>query len=852
MNNPGTINAQNYVNASPKKVGDLGSRYWNTQDKDFHATSRSGLFLVDEKGNNAPILPAVAQFNTSGNAYLTLANTITFVSGVIEMYAGQPTPTTTGGLIWSNTGGTDYVQINTATSIRIRFSSTIKTFSFSAGQISLTGLNVIRLVVTADTTTKVRCYCNGVESSSGLQDMAALKNLVLNRLCQSNGVSQLAYIKIINQGINVLEMHPTGLNYKYEYDVSENANHGTWFAAPTTVYMANGSSYLLDNGFAIYEKANSPDVYIPTGFSANYFTALNYQLRETISGSLTKYNLAPSLVQFTGASFDRSDTTIWSNSARAGYYDATSAVTKKRWHSSELHQENFHYWANENYQDILFSKFDNNTYETGRMMTELASMSEAKTGAVRINLYKYTGYKARVRSFTFQFIVNTILGQLDWVDDESGAATYEIWSSTNGRASRLVAITSAGAITYNDTTCKQNGRVKYAIRSLKNGVYGAWSYAALFNTPLCWKTDQSTLNDIVCTITFLKVTGKSVTFNWGDDTTTVISDTYNVDVTKQYTVPGIYNIWLTGDIDNIITFDYYDKPTSYGDITNWIVPWECIQFHPYKCGFTGDISDHINWFSPNLLVYDLQYLPVHGDVTSWRLGNTNIYDIHFEYTNVTGDITNWTFRSEPTTSDSAKVTVGRSALRGVLNNWALFDGVNWLYFTGGDFDIDLSVFDIPDSCTSIQINDSVTYTNRITGDISNFVFPTDDGSYALSLKFWHGELFGDMSNCLLPELSKAGSVQFAYNQITKMPRGHFKWLLNFDFSYNQCNSSEIDAFLAYVDNYFTGAVVPLTDATYLINGTGMGVPSAAGLTSRTNIINKYTAAGKTCTIAVNS
>lgn len=37
-----------------------------------------------------------------------------------------------------------------------------------------------------------------------------------------------------------------------------------------------------------------------------------------------------------------------------------------------------------------------------------------------------------------------------------------------------------------------------------------------------------------------------------------------------------------------------------------------------------------------------------------------------------------------------------------------------------------------------------------------------------------------------------------------------------------------------------------------INGTGMGIPSAAGLTSRTSILGKYTAAGKTCTISINS
>jgi len=63
---------------------------------------------------------------------------------------------------------------------------------------------------------------------------------------------------------------------------------------------------------------------------------------------------------------------------------------------------------------------------------------------------------------------------------------------------------------------------------------------------------------------------------------------------------------------------------------------------------------------------------------------------------------------------------------------------------------------------------------------------------------------------------------------------------------------DLDAFLAFVDAYFAGGTVPLIDASYLLSGTGMGIPSAAGLISKTSIEGKYTAQGKTATITVNS
>ena len=116
------------------------------------------------------------------------------------------------------------------------------------------------------------------------------------------------------------------------------------------------------------------------------------------------------------------------------------------------------------------------------------------------------------------------------------------------------------------------------------------------------------------------------------------------------------------------------------------------------------------------------------------------------------------------------------------------------------------------------------------------------------------KLFGDLSGWLIPEGmgSGAGSIDLRGNSFTKMPRGNYNGMGVVNYSENNCDSDEIDAFLAFLNAYFVDLVVPLADCVYTLDGEGMGIPSAAGLANRTSILGKYTAAGKTATIVVNS
>ena len=61
--------------------------------------------------------------------------------------------------------------------------------------------------------------------------------------------------------------------------------------------------------------------------------------------------------------------------------------------------------------------------------------------------------------------------------------------------------TAAGATSYIDTTCKQNASVVYRIRAKKGGAHSEYVTTSAINTPLCLKTDQSTLTTLLLSAT---------------------------------------------------------------------------------------------------------------------------------------------------------------------------------------------------------------------------------------------------------------------------------------------------------------------------------------------------------------
>lgn len=816
------------------------------EDLNFYSKSRSGLTLIDDYGNNATLLPGVAQFNTSGTVNLVLTTPITLTTGEIILHGNQAYLSAGGGL-YQGGGGTNWLNVRNSTTIYYQIQSVFKTFSFPS--IPTTGINIFRIVITNDGTTKVRIYLNGVESTTGQVNYGASLTVSISTI-GSHAVNQISYVNIISGTTPVLTMYPLGKG-PYEYNLANTSNNGTWSATPTTVYLAGASTYLMDYGFSIYEKPGVADQYVPYGGSTTYLTGtLDYQLKETFAGNLTKYNLAPALIQFSGATFDRSNTDIWEDAARTGYYDATSATTKKRWHSSELNQYYLHNWAKTAYKDIIFTKYQDYQTETGRILQEIFCYNYAKPTYQAV--YNYTKYKGAVIDLTSAFTVNTISGDLTWTDSYNGTAYYQIWRSVNNRTRTLVGTTALGATSFSDTTCKQAANIKYFILPIVNGKVCAYNSSTVFQSPFCFKTDQSTLTQVK--VTYLVINSGTTVINWGDGNTTSCTVGTNSNKTHDYASTGQYNIWLTGDLNGISQIDIREQSTFYGDITNWVSPKELYLLHAYSCNFSGDVTDHGNYFTDIQVTYVINNnnASLTGDISAWRFAGKAMRDVHFENTAIYGDITNWTFPVSTEAGPSHWV-LPTPDIYGDISDWTIPEGTTWLAIDGRYVYCDMSKFYVPNTLTVLGLNSqSSGHTSKIYGDMSNFAFPTTTSAYDVGITISNTDVIGDLSGINIPVFTRPVNLTMSYNYFTKLFRGDYKWIKTFDFQYNYCNSTEIDAWLSYVDNYFTGGVVPMTNAVYYVSGTNMGTPSAAGLASRTSIINKYVAAGFTCTITVNT
>lgn len=227
------------------------------------------------------------------------------------------------------------------------------------------------------------------------------------------------------------------------------------------------------------------------------------------------------------------------------------------------------------------------------------------------------------------FTVDTISGDLTWTDNSGGKAQYEVYSSTNSGAYVLLGTTVAGATSYSDTSCKQNASVVYKIRAKYYSLYSEYVTATAVVTPLCWKTDQSTLTTV--TINGLTISSGTVNINWGDGTNNNYTGA-NTNIVKNYSTTGQFNISMSGDLNNITVFQHYNQSKSYGSISNWIF-YPSISYTVYNDALTGDISQYdLSRAGSGYLLYnnteltgDLTNNSIKNTCTNFRLYGTKIY-----------------------------------------------------------------------------------------------------------------------------------------------------------------------------------------------------------------------------------
>jgi hypothetical protein len=284
---------------------------------------------------------------------------------------------------------------------------------------------------------------------------------------------------------------------------------------------------------------------------------------------------------------------------------------------------------------------------------------------IGLNRLRLVGGNISPTNLTASFDIPTISGQVSWVDNSGGKAQYEVYSSYNGNPYVFLGTTLAGATSYIDTTCKQNASVVYKIRAKRGSIYSDYVSASALATPLCWKTDQSTLTAVVINTLSISV-GKTVTVNWGDGTSQAYTDS-NSNITKNYAETGQYNIWLSGDTDSIGALYHYNQSKSYGVISNWILPSTISQLSVGSTQLSGDIS---GWILPSTIInFQVQSTQVSGDISGWILPST-IKTFQVRTTQVSGSLPQITehatnainYRAYSAYMSDSNVTVFRKAM----------------------------------------------------------------------------------------------------------------------------------------------------------------------------------------------
>jgi hypothetical protein len=181
------------------------------------------------------------------------------------------------------------------------------------------------------------------------------------------------------------------------YDVTGNGNHLTPYniTSAKRKYFANGSRWSLDHGHTLYNHATQGNLYVGNSDAGTQLLGdslvldYTYTKVRTHAGNATNHNFADSLIRFPlGSKWDRSNVTIWSALARAGYYDISNPTD---WHPSELNQMNIDSWLNTAYCDIVFVKASTDSISTRNYVQEIFSYSSVKSEDNMKIIFQYTG-----------------------------------------------------------------------------------------------------------------------------------------------------------------------------------------------------------------------------------------------------------------------------------------------------------------------------------------------------------------------------------------------------------------------------------------------------------------------------
>lgn len=452
--------------------------------------------------------------------------------------------------------------------------------------------------------------------------------------------------------------------------------------------------------------------------------------------------------------------------------------------------------------------------------------------------------------------------KVEWIDDfaritfddkTGGLGDHEVWENVDGDGFALVYTIPAGIESYDYYTW-QNADLDFRLRSKIGDLYSAFTHTENIISPLVIKTDQSILQQVLFHVFTITGAGKTINIDWGDGNDADYVSGANPDITHDYAGTGTYYIQFSGDVDYLWFFEATVQTYLLANLEKWKLPLYLKVLHTFDNGFYGDITDIE--FNNDLGIFHIRDNEVNGNVTDWQFP-LGLYEIRLADNNLTGDISGWDLSG----NDLAAyfyLELNSTSIGGDLTDFDSYmpSNLKALMIYDAEFSGDLTDWVIPSDCGFLKIGDNTLLDQGcvFTGDLTTWTLPTN---YAVTMGYridLTGYGFtGDLSGWTITDLLNVNMYFYlGKNNFTKLPRGGFLHVYVLNAEENNCDQAEIDAFLAHVDGYFVGAVVPIIDATYELDGVGMAIPSAAGLASRTSIINKYTAQGKTCVINVNS
>ena len=328
----------------------------------------SGTWLIGPAGGN---------YNTGGSHF--------------KLYAGYASGQYKVGLRWGNTSAPGTTQVSDAWKTFIIYDKRVWMLPVTT---ELTDASILNVIATVAPDVNLA----GAAWSINTDTLKYFYTQESTTITYRTNI-KYSFIGTITDNVITWQAKHIFNNHYYVYDLLGVKhfpivlNGGT---LPTLTFDKDyGNTDLLDNGYSVYLKDGSRDLQVPYKLNGepqvNPGVYAGYVWDRDIAGNATDHNLADSMLLFAGAQWDRSDTDIWSDLARAAgtFYDVANP---KMWHISELNNLLFSEWINEGYRN-QFVKIDPNSVdpEMRNSLLELFSYTTAKSESDINKALKYCG-----------------------------------------------------------------------------------------------------------------------------------------------------------------------------------------------------------------------------------------------------------------------------------------------------------------------------------------------------------------------------------------------------------------------------------------------------------------------------